>query len=90
MKSPFTGKEMKLVYEKRTLTYRGEQFEYEHTSWLCEDNGEQFTTDEMDTASLLQVTNQYRAKYGIPYTDEIFPCAALSRDDREGRWSRNL
>ena len=71
MKSPFTGKEMKLVYEKRTSNFRGEEYEFEHTAWLCEDTGEQFTTDESDTASILQVTNQYRAKYGIPYTDEI-------------------
>jgi uncharacterized phage-associated protein/DNA-binding transcriptional regulator YiaG len=71
MKSPFTGKEMKLVYEKRTSIFRGEEYEFEHTAWLCEDTGEQFTTDESDTASFLQVTNQYRAKYGIPYTDEI-------------------
>ena len=71
MKSPFTGKEMKCVYEKRTWNFRGEQYEYEHTAWLCEDSGEQFTTTESDTAGYVQVTNQYRAKYGIPYTDEI-------------------
>lgn len=71
MKSPFTGKEMKLVYEKRTSNFRGEQYEFEHTAWLCEDTGEQFTTDDSDTAAFVQVTNQYRAKYGIPYTDEI-------------------
>lgn len=71
MKSPFTGKEMKRVYEKRTWNFRGEQYEYEHIAWLCEDSGEQFTDDESDTAGFVQVTNQYRAKYGIPYTDEI-------------------
>jgi len=71
MKSPFTGKEMKRVYEKRTWNFRGEQYEYEHIAWLCEDSGEQFTDDESDMAGFVQVTNQYRAKYGIPYTDEI-------------------
>ena len=71
MKSPFTGKEMKRVYEKRTWNFRGEQYEYEHIAWLCEDSGEQFTDDESDTAGFVQVTNQYRAKYGISYTDEI-------------------
>jgi uncharacterized phage-associated protein len=71
MKSPFTGKEMKRVYERRTWNFRGEQYEYEHIAWLCEDSGEQFTDDESDTAGFIQVTNQYRAKYGIPYTDEI-------------------
>lgn len=62
---------MKRVYEKRTWNFRGEQYEYEHIAWLCEDSGEQFTDDESDTAGFVQVTNQYRAKYGIPYTDEI-------------------
>lgn len=71
MKSPFTGKEMKHVYEKRTWNFRGEPFEYIHKAWLCEDSGEQFTNDESDTAAYLQVTNQYRSKYGIPFTDEI-------------------
>lgn len=42
-----------------------------HTAWLCEDSGEQFTDDASDTAGYIQVTNQYREKYGIPYTDEI-------------------
>ncbi len=71
MKSPFTGKEMTRVYEKRTWNFRGEKFEYMHVSWRCGDTGEMFTTDESDTAGFVQVTNQYREKYGIPYTDEI-------------------
>lgn len=71
MKSPFTGKEMKYVTEKRNWKFRGETFEYIHVSWLCEDTGEMFTTDDSDTAGYNQVTNQYRAKYGIPFTDEI-------------------
>ncbi len=71
MKSPFTGKEMTRVCEKRTWNFRGEKYEYMYVSWRCEDTGEVFTTDESDTAGFVQVTNQYREKYGIPYTDEI-------------------
>ncbi|MBR0036526.1 MAG: DUF4065 domain-containing protein [Bacteroidales bacterium] len=71
MKSSITGKEMKLVYEKRTWNFRGEPYEFIHTAWHCEDSGEQFTNEAQDTAGFVQVTNQYRAKYGIPYTDEI-------------------
>ncbi len=71
MVSPFTGKEMKAVYEKRTWSFRGEEYVYNHSAWLCEDSGELFTTDEMDDAGYVQVTNQYRLKYGIPFTDEI-------------------
>lgn len=71
MKSPFTGKEMKRIYETRTWKFRGEEYPYIQTVWLCEDTGERFTDDEGDTAGFVQVTNQYREKYGIPYTDEI-------------------
>lgn len=71
MLSPFTGKEMKLTYEKRMWKFHGEEYEYMHASWLCTDTGERFTTDETDDAGYVQVTNKYRARYGIPYTDEI-------------------
>ncbi len=71
MKSPFTGKEMTRICEKRVWNFRGEKFEYVHVSWKCEDTGESFTTDGSDTAGFVQATNQYREKYGIPYTDEI-------------------
>lgn len=71
MLSPYTGKEMKVVYEPRTWNFRGEKYEYIHTSYLCEDTGESFTTCESDDAGFMQVTNQYRVKYGIPFTDEI-------------------
>ena len=71
MKSPFTGKEMKRIHETRIWKFRGEEYPYIHISWLCEDSGEQFTDDASDTAGFIQVTNQYREKYGIPYTDEI-------------------
>lgn len=62
---------MKLVYEPRTWNFRGEEYEYVHTAYKCEDTGELFTTCESDDAGFLQVTNQYRSKYGIPFTDEI-------------------
>ena len=71
MKSPFTGKDMKLMCEKRIWKFRGESYEYTHRAWVCEDTGEQFTTDETDDVAFVNVTNQYRAKYGIPYVDEI-------------------
>ena len=64
MKSPFTGKEMTLVYEKRTWNFRGEQYEYVHAAWLCVDTGEKFTTDELADTGFAQVINQYREKYG--------------------------
>ncbi len=71
MISPYTGKEMQAVYEPRTWNFRGEDYEYVHTSYRCEDTGESFTTCESDDAGFIQVSNQYRIKYGIPFTDEI-------------------
>ena len=62
---------MKLVYEPRTWSFRGEEYEYIHTAYKCEDTGELFTTCESDDAGFMQVANQYRVKFGIPFTDEI-------------------
>ena len=77
MKSPFTGKEMERVYEKRMWNFRGEQYEYIHSAWRCVDTGEEFTEDADDTAAFVQVTNKYRNKYGIPYKDQIIDIRKL-------------
>ena len=69
--SPLTGKPMRVVYEPDTMTFRGEKFDCIYTSYRDDESGESFTTTESDSAWWNQVTNQYRAKYGIPYTDEI-------------------
>ena len=44
MKSPITGKEMVLIKEKRTLSYRNEEFEVIYHYFKCEDSGDSFTT----------------------------------------------
>ena len=62
---------MRVVYEPDTMKYRGEEFKYVYISFQDDESGERFTTTESDTIWYNQVTNQYRAKYGIPYTDEI-------------------
>ena len=69
--SPYSGKPMRVVYENDTWAFRGEKFPYVHIAFRDDERGEQFTTTESDTVCYVQVTNQYRAKYGIPYTDEI-------------------
>lgn len=71
MKSPFTGGEVKLQKEIRTLNYRKEEFEVQYHFYLCVDTGEQFTDEELDTVNTNQIYNQYRLKYGIPFPDEI-------------------
>lgn len=62
---------MRVVYEPDTMTFRGEKFDCIYTSYRDDESGESFTTTESDSAWWNQVTNQYRAKYGLPYTDEI-------------------
>ena len=71
MKSPFSGGDAKLCYEPSVLTFRKEQFCYVHQFYECQDTHERFTTTELDEANLAQVYNQYRAKYGIPFPEEI-------------------
>lgn len=71
MKSPFTGKEMKLVVEKQTQQFRKEDFEIFFHCYQCEDTGEQFETQEQSELNYNQVINLFRAKHQIPSTEEI-------------------
>ena len=60
----------KYFQEVRTTTFRKEEYSYIHTGIIDED-GEMWTTTEMDEANIFQVYNQYRVKHGIPFPDEI-------------------
>lgn len=71
MKSPTTGKEMKLIKERRSMDFRRETFEIVFHYYKCEDSGEQFTTTSLDEVNMNQVYNQYRDKFNIPFPDEI-------------------
>ena len=71
MKSPITGKEMKLGTERRCLNFRKETFEIIFHYYKCEDSGEQFTTTSLDDVNINQVYNQYRDKFNLPFPDEI-------------------
>lgn len=71
MTSPFTGGVATLLSEPSTLVYRKETFHYIHQFYECQDSHERFTTDSIDETNLAQVLNQYRAKYGIPFPEDI-------------------
>ncbi len=71
MKSPITGKEMKLTKERRSMDFRKETFEILFHFYKCEDSAEQFTTTTLDEVNMNQVYNQYRDKFNIPFPDEI-------------------
>jgi putative zinc finger/helix-turn-helix YgiT family protein len=71
MKSPITGKEMKLTKERRSMDFRKETFEIVFHYFKCDESGEQFTTTASDEVNMNQVYNQYRDKFNIPFPDEI-------------------
>lgn len=71
MKSPFTGKEMELRKQKESVSFRGEDFSVLAHFYYCEDTKEEVTTTALDTITLNQLYNQYRAKYSIPSKGEI-------------------
>jgi len=71
------GKPMRVVYEPETMKFRGEEYSCVYISFRDDESGESFTTTESDTVWYNQVTNQYREKHGIPYTDEIIALREL-------------
>ncbi len=60
----------KYFQEVRTATFRKEEYSYIHTG-IIDEEGETWTTTEMDEANIFQVYNQYRLRHGIPFPDEI-------------------
>lgn len=71
MKSPFANCDARLVIERATATFRGEEYEYFYSYYECEITKERFTTGELDEVNVAQIYNQYREKHNIPYPDEI-------------------
>jgi hypothetical protein len=63
MKSPLTGREMKLMSEPSTLNYRGKQYNVNHHFYLCELSNEQFTTSELDEINLLELNKQVKLDF---------------------------
>jgi len=60
-----------LKKEKKEIKYRKDVFTILAHFYQCDICKERFTNTETDTLSLLQVHNQYREKYHIPFPDEI-------------------
>lgn len=71
MKSPINGKEMKLMKENRTLTFRKEEYKVLYHFYICQESKEQFTNTELDEINLNQLYNQYREAHHLPFPDEI-------------------
>ena len=60
MLSPFTGKEMTIQQEWRTMTYKEKEFSVCFCVWKCMDTGLQFEDEEFAVSNYEQVLNQYR------------------------------
>lgn len=71
MKSPFTGKEMKLTKEKRTVSFRKQEIEYINLSYFCEQSQENFVSTELEELNIKQIHNKYRELNNIPFPEEI-------------------
>ena len=63
MKSPLTGREMKLMSEPSTMDYKGKTYNVIHHHYLCETTGEQFTTTELDEMNLLELNKQVKLDF---------------------------
>ena len=63
MKSPLTGKEMKLMSEPSTMDYKGKTYNVIHHHYLCELTNEQFTTSELDEMNLLELNKQVKLDF---------------------------
>ena len=59
MKSPITGKEMKLAYEWREIPFRKQLLNIPYRFYLCEESGEQFTSTTLDELNMQMVYIQY-------------------------------
>lgn len=71
MISPISGKKMSIKKELKSYTFRKESFETIQQFYHCETSGESFMDEQLTNISLLQVYNQYRQKYSLPFPEEI-------------------
>ena len=63
MISPITGKQMILKSEKRTMSFRKEDFEVNFQFWYCEDSHEKFEDERLAELNINQLYSQYNAKH---------------------------
>lgn len=69
MKSPLTGREMKLMSEPSTLDYKGKTYNVIHHYYLCELTNEQFTTTELDEMNLQELNKQVKLDFLEQFID---------------------
>lgn len=67
--SPFSNNILMVKTRLESIQFRKEEFEVVYHFY--EDAGQHFTTNESDEINLIQVYNQYREKYNLPFPAEI-------------------
>lgn len=60
-----------LSKEVKEMSYRKDNFRIVAHYYKCEKCKEEFTTTEADAIGLIQIHNQYREKYNIPFPEEV-------------------
>lgn len=68
---PYCDGHAKINKQEKEISYRKEVFKTIEHFYKCGKCKEEFTTTETDTVTMLQIHNQYREKYSIPFTEEI-------------------
>src|SRR5882757_1601007 len=71
MKLITTQENSSLKKQVMSCEFRKENFSVVYHTWVDKDNGEEFTTRELDELNQAQLHNQYRSKYGVPFVDEV-------------------
>ncbi len=69
IESPFSDKLLDVKIREEQISFRKDTFEILYHYY--EDNGNRFTTDELDEINVKQAYNQYREKYNLPFAEEI-------------------
>lgn len=62
---------MTLKREQRTMVFRKKEYPVQYHFYFCPDSQEQFTTTELDELNLIQVYNQFRDEFNLPFPEEI-------------------
>ncbi len=60
-----------LHFDKKTMTFRKENFSYFEAFYKCNSCGEEFTTSEVDEVNTRQVYNLYRERHNIPSPEQL-------------------
>jgi transcriptional regulator with XRE-family HTH domain/uncharacterized phage-associated protein len=71
MKEKTPEENITLNKKAASFDFRKEPFQIIYHTWIDNQTGEEFTTQELDELNQAQVQNQYRSKHGIPFVDEI-------------------